>query len=88
MKINFEKIELFTDIAKKNSLMFDAREQFADLIYKNATGIKAHALSLKIYHSQGDTEYSDEECMLIRQYSESLCTPGFIDAINAVLNQN
>ncbi len=84
MKINFEAVEIYADIAKKHFLKLDVREQFADLIYKNATGIKAHELALKIYHSQGETEFSEEECFLIRQYANSFCTPGFIDAVNAL----
>lgn len=87
-KINFEKLEIFTDIAKTNKVEQNLKSEFANFIYKNAAGIEMHALAMKIYNSEGETEYNDKECELIRAASRSLA-PFFIDAIeNALKDEN
>ena len=81
MKIDFKRTEVFTNIARTQCCVMDIREPFADLIYGRGTGVKAHALALKIFNSDEKTEYTDEEIELIRKYAE-MCTPAVIDAIN------
>ena len=66
----------------------DVRETFADMIYNNVNGIKAHALALKIYESQGEADYTDDEVKLVRVVAERLCVPGFIDGLNEQLDNN
>lgn len=83
-KINFERIEIFTSIEKKECIVQNVKKDFADIIYQIGRGIAAHALALKIYNSHGETEYDEQECNLILQLSE-LCNPSFIDAIRKVL---
>lgn len=73
------------DIEGNNVVEQDVKKDFANLIYQHGKGIEFHALALKIFNSNGDTEYSTEECELIRQAS-LLCAPFFIDAISNVLN--
>lgn len=51
MKIDFSRIEIFTDVAHKNCSICDLRTQFADVIYNMGQGVAAHALALKIYNS-------------------------------------
>lgn len=80
-KINFEKLEVFTDITKTKKVEQDVKTEFANFIYKNAAGIEMHALALKIYNSEGETEYNEKECELIKAVSRSLA-PFFIDAID------
>lgn len=84
--INFERIEIFVDIAKTQCVVQDVKRDFADIIYQFGRGIEAHALAFKIFNSNGDTEYDERECNLIRQLSE-LCSPSFMDAIKKVLNE-
>lgn len=60
----------------------DAREAMADLVYKNVNGIAAHRLAFKIYESDGETEYTDEEATLIVRVAEAFATPAFIDGLN------
>lgn len=81
MKINFAQLETYTDIQKTNKICLDARQQLGELIYEAGSGIKAHALALKIYNSEGETEYDTEEVNIIKQYIEQYCKPAFIDAI-------
>lgn len=66
----------------------DVRETFADMIYNNVNGIKAHALALKIYESEGEVDYTDDEVKLVRTVAERLCVPGFIDGLNEQLDNN
>ena len=80
-KINFKNFRIYVDVSHKSSRNADVREQFADMIYKNAGGIKAHALALKIYNSKGETEYNKEEVGIMRVIAEKFCLPGFIDGL-------
>ena len=66
----------------------DVRETFADMIYNNVNGIKAHALALKIYGSEGEADYTDDEVKLVRVVAERLCVPGFIDGLNEQLDND
>lgn len=85
MIINFEQIKVYTSVSKKTAQMGDVREMFADTIYRNIGGIRAHALAMKIYKSEGETEYNDDEVKLIKNVAEQLCLPGFIDGLNEQL---
>lgn len=81
MKINFKQFTVPTGISRKNRQTGDARESFANMIYMNVNGIRAHALAMKIYNSEGEEEYSQEEVRLIREVAEKLCAPNFIDGL-------
>lgn len=65
----------------------DARESVANMIYLNVNGIRAHALALKIYQSEGLTDFSADEINVIREVSYKYATPAFIDGLNVQLNQ-
>lgn len=82
--VNFEKLRMVMDIEGNNAVEQDVKKDFANLIYQHGKGIEFHALALKIFNSNGDAEYSIEECELIRQASLS-CAPFFIDAISNAL---
>ena len=87
-KINFQQFKMYASITRKNVQIIDVREQFADMIYTHVNGIKAHALALKIYNNEGETEYTYEEVQLIRTVAEQLCVPGFIDGLNEQIGNN
>lgn len=84
MKINFAQLETYTDIQKTNKICLDARQQLGELIYEAGSGIKAQALALKIYNSEGETEYTEEEIQTLMQFVNQYCKPAIIDAINAL----
>lgn len=86
MKINFDLVQVFTDLAKTQCVRQSIRKEFANLIYTQGNGIEAHALALKIYNGDADTEYNEQEVMLIRRFS-LLCTPCIIDAFNELLGE-
>ena len=85
IKINFSRFGVYTGILRKEKRMGDVREEFADLLYRNVSGIRSHALALKIYSSKGDTEYTVDEVRLIKSVAEAMCLPGFIDGLNEIL---
>ena len=81
--INFEAIEVYTDIAKTEKIVTNEKKGFANAMYLQGRGIAFHALALKIYNSQGEMEYSDEEYELILKIAEAFYAPCFIDALRA-----
>lgn len=85
MKIDFEHFTVPTGISGSGTRTGDARESFADVIYTRVNGIRAHALAMKIYKSEGAEEYTDEETRLIRGMAERYCTPAFIDGLREQL---
>lgn len=87
-KIDFQHMKIYTGVSRKTAHTCDARETFADLIYRNAGGIRAHSLAFKIYESEGETEYSDDEIKLIQAVAGKMCVPGFIDGLNEQLTEN
>lgn len=83
MKIlNFQEFRMPTGINRSEWRTGDAREAMADLLYKNVNGIAAHRLAFKIYESDGDVEYTDEESSLIIRVAEAFATPAFIDGLS------
>lgn len=87
-RIDFEHFNVYTSVSRKVARPMDVRETFADMIYNNVNGIKAHALAMKIYENKGAVEYTDEEVQLIRTVAEQLCVPGFIDGLNEQIGNN
>ena len=85
-KINFKQLLIATDITRKHCENIDCRENFANVLYRNGNGIASHALALKIYNSNEETEYSDEEVALIQEHANAFCKPFFIDGLNRAIN--
>lgn len=81
MKIDFKHFTVPTGINGLHKRTGDARETFANIIYTMANGIRAHALAMKIYKSEGAEEYTDDEMRLMRGLAERFCTPAFIDGL-------
>lgn len=74
-------------IADKNCYLQDVRETFADVIYRGCNGIAALELARKIYRSEGEEDYTDDEVGIIRQ-AASVCTPQFIESINTMIEED
>ena len=85
-KLNFQQFSVPTGISRKNRQTGDARESFTNMLYLNVNGIRAHALAMKIYNSEGEESYSPEEIKLIKDVAEKLCVPNFIDGLMEQLN--
>lgn len=87
-KIDFQYFKVYTSISRKSARAVDVRETFADLIYGNVNGIRAHALAMKIYRSEGETEYSEDEVKLIQAVANKMCVPGFLDGLSEQLDNS
>jgi hypothetical protein len=79
MKINFDSVKVFTDIAKTEFVTQNMRHDFANFIYTQGNGIAAHALAFKIFNGNADTEYDQNEVAIMRKFVDN-CTPCVIDA--------
>lgn len=87
MKINFDKVKVYLSLDKEQGVVQNMRKDFANLIYQHGSGIESHALALKIYNGDENTDYSEQEIMLIKNFS-TMCAPCVIDAFNEMLSQN
>jgi len=85
--INFKELSVYTGISKKEKVTGDARESFADILYTRFSGIRAKNLALKIFNSEGETEFTEEDVNLIKTAVDAYCTPAFSDAVNEQLER-
>lgn len=86
IKIDFEHFKTHTlkGIEKEENIKLTVAED----LYEKGQGIKFHALAFKIYNSQGETEYTDEEYSLIMAYANQMCTPMVIDTLKSFAPNN
>ena len=82
IKIDFEHLKIYQNIAKSNFIVVDTKEQIADSIYQRGQGIAFHALALKIYNSKDGCELTDEEYNMLMSHVKNVCTPMVIDALS------
>ena len=85
MKLNFKQFKLPLGIDRSRYQVGDARESMANMLYLNVNGIRAHALALKIYQSENETEYTEEEVKSILEVANLYATPAFIDGLHEML---
>jgi accessory colonization factor AcfC len=83
-KINFKQFGIYEDIAKRSQRTIDISEVFANIIYRQTTGVRAHELAMRIYR-EGEIQIGSEDEQLIVSVAHRFCTPAFIDAINEQL---
>lgn len=84
-KINFQQFRIPAGIDRSRYQTGDAREGVANMLYLNVNGIRAHALALKIYRSEGETDFTEEEVRTLREVADTYATPAFIDGLNEQL---
>lgn len=84
-KINFQQFRIPAGIDRSRYQTGDARESVANMLYLNVNGIRAHALALKIYRSEGETDFTEEEVRTLREVAYTYATPAFIDGLNEQL---
>lgn len=80
--INFERFEIYTTINHKEVIVQDCREGFANIIYLNGSGVACHALAMKIYKSEGEMEFTDEEITLMKQFAENFGNLSLLDSFD------
>lgn len=88
MELNFKRFEVFTDMSLSHCVVEDVRGSFADLIYRNGCGVRSLDLSLRVLHSEGKEEYSDEDVVLMTELVERLCSPFFIVSFRQAIGNN
>lgn len=84
--IDFKQFKFFTDITREKTSLVDVRKPLADTLYKNANGIVAHDLALRIYRSNGEIELEDSDVRLLRDLANIL-TPIFMDSLEENLKE-
>jgi hypothetical protein len=80
-KINFKEFKMFTDIGHESTRVFDIRKDFSNGMYVSLRGIQSHDIAMRIYKSDGEVEFSDEELQIIMSFAQSL-TGAFIDSMS------
>ena len=56
------------------------------MLYTQVSGIAALVLAQKIYKSEGEEEYDDNEYELIMRVANSMCVPAIIEALTSINN--
>ena len=86
-KINFKEFQIQENLFSDTKTIVDLREGFSNVVYKNSQGIKGLDLALKIYKSDGEIEFNDDELQIIKNISE-ICVAPITKAIQDILNED
>ena len=86
-KINFKEFQIQENLFSDTKTLEDLREGFSNVVYKNSQGIKGLDLALKIYKSDGEIEFNDDELQIIKNISE-ICVAPITKAIQDILNED
>ena len=86
-KINFKEFQIQENLFSDTKTLVDVREGFSNVVYKNSQGIKGLDLALKIYKSDGETEFNDDELQIIKNISE-ICVAPITKAIQDIFNED
>lgn len=84
MKINFEKLPCYTSIRKDEKTELNIKFELANLMYTRGSGVAHGALAMKIYNSNGEEEYTEDECRTIIDFTSTLI-PMFADSIKDLI---
>ena len=85
-KINFSSLSVRTGIGSDTTTHLNIKESFANMLYTQVSGIAALTLAQKIYKSEGDEEYDDNEYDLIMRVANTMCIPAIIEALSSIDN--
>ena len=86
-KINFKEFQIQENLFSDTKTSVDLREGFSNVVYKNSQGIKGLDLALKIYKSNGEIEFNDDELQIIKNISE-ICVAPITKAIQDIFNED
>ena len=86
-KINFKEFQIQENLFSDTKTLVDLREGFRNVVYKNSQGIKGLDLALKIYKSDGEIEFNDDELQIIKNISE-ICIAPITKAIQDIFNED
>ena len=86
MKIDFSRIPCYVDIRKEGKQEMDVKYDLSNQMYINGHGVAVGALALKIYNSQGEEDYSEQECQILLAFlREGGYPPIFIDSVEELV---
>ena len=85
-KINFANLSVRTGIGSYQTTRLNIKESFANMLYTQVSGIAALLLAQKIYKSDGEEEYDDNEYELIMRVANAMCVPAVIEALSSINN--
>lgn len=85
-KINFSSLSVRTGIGSEQTTQLNIKESFANMLYTQVSGIAALVLAQKIYKSEGEKEYDDNEYELIMRVANAMCVPAVIEALSSINN--
>lgn len=88
MKINLERVEVFTDLSKTQCTVMNIRERLANVIYERGQGLACSVLAHKLYETKGEVELDDKEAEILRQIAEQLLTPAVCEGVLNMLEQH
>ena len=83
-KIDFTKLPCYTGIDKQYKAEQNLKNDFANMMYMQGSGVAMGALAIKIYNSQGPEEYNEQECQLMLQIA-SMCNPVIFDSLQDII---
>ena len=86
-KNNFKEFQIQENLFSDTKTLVDLREGFSNVVYKNSQGIKGLDLALKIYKSDGEIEFNDDELQIIKNISE-ICIAPITKAIQDIFNED
>ena len=86
-KINLKEFQIQENLFSDAKTLVDLREGFSNVVYKNSQGIKGLDLALKIYKSDGEIEFNDDELQIIKNISE-ICIAPITKAIQDIFNED
>ena len=87
-KIDFQHFRIANGIKQDVIVEMDVREQLADVIYNNVSGIAALTLAQKIYKSEGETEYDETEVKVLTEVIDNICRAAIVDAYHKIIDNN
>ena len=85
-KINFANLSVRTGIGSDQTTRLNIKEAFANMLYTQVSGIAVLLLAQKIYKSEGEEEYDDNEYELIMRVANAMCVPAVIEALSSINN--
>lgn len=86
MKIDFSKLPCFTNISKQEKVNIDIKYDLSNAMYMHGGGVEIGSLAMKIYNSEGETEYTEQECNIILNFVRNVNTM-VADSLEDLINQ-
>ena len=81
IRLNFKEFEIYAGVSKDRRQKGDARETFADVLYTKGCGVRSGSLTMRIYESDGEIEFDEQDVDFMLAIAMQHCNPAFIDGL-------